>query len=553
MTPWKNSLYFGDNLNILRDHIADKSVDLVYLDPPFNSNANYNVLFKESSGKGSSAQITAFDDTWHWSKEVELSFMATVQNGGRLSDLLQAFLSFLGRNDTMAYLVMMAPRLQELHRVLKPTGSIYLHCDPTASHYLKLMLDSIFGIENFRNEIVWKRKAGRGETNNAAIRFGVSHDVIFFYARSEETRFLRQYRPNNPKYIEEKFTNVDPDGRKYHLDNLTSPSDRPNLKYEYKGYAPPEKGWAVSLERMKEMDAAGRLYFPNEQSKRIRRKRYLDELQGETVDTLWDDIPPINSQAQERMGYPTQKPEALLERILKASSSEGDVVLDPFCGCGTSIAVAEKLNRHWIGVDITHLAITLIRHRLKDGHGADLKPYEVIGDPKDTASAKALAEMSTDNGRYQFEWWALGLVDARPAQDKRKGADKGVDGHIYFFDDTSGKAKKAVVQVKSGHVNRGMIATLNSDRQREKAEIGIFVTLEPTTKPMREEALTAGFYEPEYFPGMKVPRIQIFSIDELLGGARPQLPVASHLQMATFKKAGKVEKPVHQKQTKMFD
>ncbi len=299
-----------------------------------------------------------------------------------MSDVMQAFRRFLGTNDLLAYLTMMGPRLVELHRVLKPTGSLYLHCDQTASHYLKLLLDAIFGPNNFRNEIVWKRKAGRGETNSAAIRFGVTADTLLFYSRSQATRFNRQYRESNPEYIESKFTHFTPDGRRYRLDNITSPSYRPNLTYEYKGYAPPAKGWAVSRERMEQMEAEGRLYLPDDKSKRIQRKRFLDELAGETVDTLWDDIPPINSQAQERLGYPTQKPEALLERVIMASTDEGATVLDPFCGCGTAVAVAQRLNRKWIGIDITHLAIGLIKSRFRDAFGDEVaKTYKVTGEP----------------------------------------------------------------------------------------------------------------------------------------------------------------------------
>lgn len=315
-----NVLYYGDNLDVLRRHIDDESVDLIYLDPPFNSNQDYNILFGRKEGTDSAAQIQAFEDTWRWDQAAAEAYVDAVESGGRVSQAMQAFRTFLGESDMLAYLAMMAPRLIELRRILKPTGSIYLHCDPTASHYLKMLMDAVFGPQSFRNEIIWKRKAGRGETTNAAIRFGVSHDSLLFYARSDDAPFARQYRPNNPEYIRNKFTHGDKDGRRYQRDNLTSPSYRPNLIYEYKGYQPPEKGWAVSLERMKEMDAGGRLYFPKDKTKRIRRKRFLDELEGETVDTLWDDIPPINSQAAERLGYPTQKPSALLERIILAST-----------------------------------------------------------------------------------------------------------------------------------------------------------------------------------------------------------------------------------------
>jgi len=276
---------------------------------------------------------------------------------------------------------------------------------------------------------------------------------------------------------------------------------------------------------------------------RPRLKKYLDETPGVVAQNIWVDIPPINAMAAERLGFPTQKPEALLERIIQASSNEGDVVLDPFCGCGTTIAVAERLHRRWMGIDITHLAITLMKNRLEDAFGAELSPYEVIGEPQDLQSARALSKQD-DEGRYQFEWWALGLVEARPAQDKKKGADKGVDGEIVFFDDDSGKAKKIIVQVKSGHVTRSQIATLKSDMEREKAQIAAFITLEEPTGPMKKEAATAGFYDP---PGLlpAVARVQILTIEELLGGGKLDYP---RIDVATFKKAPRRRKAKQTKQ-----
>jgi site-specific DNA-methyltransferase (adenine-specific) len=287
------------------------------------------------------------------------------------------------------------------------------------------------------------------------------------------------------------------------------------------------------LEKLDLLDAHGLIYWPKslrDAPSFPRFKRYLGE--GAPVQDVISEIPPINSQAQERLGYPTQKPEALLERILLASSNEGDLVLDPFCGCGTAIAVAEKLGRRWIGIDITHLAIALMRNRLQTAFGPTLSPYEVIGDPKDLESATALAIQD----RYQFEWWALGLVDAWPAQDKKKGADSGIDGYISFFDDNSGKAKRIIVQVKSGHVGATQIRDLKGTLEREKAAIGVLVTLEEPTKPMKTEAVSAGFYDSEHFKG-EYPRVQILTIRELLDGAKVRFP---HMGMgATFKAAPK--------------
>ena len=535
VSSWKNKLYFGDNLDILREHVTSESVDLIYLDPPFNSKATYNVLFQEKSGERSAAQITAFEDTWHWGMESEYAYREVVKEGARkLADLIQAFRLFLGQNDMMAYLTMMAQRLSELHRVLKPSGSIYLHCDPTSSHYLKLLMDAVFGLKNYRNEIIWKRRYGTFSTVHTSNKFGSCTDSLLFYVRSEEALFHPQYSFNDKnyrEYVERTFKHTDEKGRRYRIADLANPAPRPNLIYEYKGYKPPKNGWAISREKMEQWDKEGRLYFPKSPDGRIQRKRFFDELKGKPVQSLWDDIEMISSQSAERLGYPTQKPETLLERIIHSSSKEGDLVLDPFCGCGTSIAVAERLKRRWIGIDITHLAISLMRHRLRDTLGPELSPYEVIGDPKDLSSARALAE----ENRYQFEWWALGLVDARPAQDKRKGADRGVDGYINFFDDNSGKAKTIIVQVKSGGVTRSYIATLKGDREREKAPIGILITLEEPTKPMLEEAATAGYYEPEHFPGYQYPRIQILTIRELLDGKEAQYPRMA--PPATFKRA----------------
>jgi site-specific DNA-methyltransferase (adenine-specific) len=529
----ENKLYYGDNLDVLRRWVKDESVDLVYLDPPFNSRQDYNVLFAEKDGTRSASQIMAFEDTWEWNQESARTYEQVVESGGPVAQVMIAFHTFLGSSDMMAYLAMMAPRLIELRRVLKPTGSIYLHCDPTASHYLKLLMDAVFEPFNFRNDIIWKRKAGRGETNNAAIRFGVTCDSILFYAQSRKTGLRRQYRESNAKYIETKFTHVDAAGRRYRLDNLTSPSYRKNLIYEYKGYKPPEKGWAVSPERMAEMEAEGRLYFPENKTHRIQRKRFLDELEGETVDSLWDDIPPINSQAQERLGYPTQKPEALLERIIDASSGEDQVVLDPFCGCGTAIAVAQKLKRRWIGIDITHLAVNLIKTRLRDHFGDTVRnTYDVIGEPVSLSDAAELAKQDP----FQFQSWALGLVGARVATSAKKGADRGIDGRLYFHDDRSGASKQVVFSVKAGeNVSVAMIRDLRGVLDREKAEIGVLITMEAATKPMLKEAADAGFYKSPHLEE-KFPRIQILTVEQLLGGEQMKYP---RWVDATFKKAPK--------------
>jgi site-specific DNA-methyltransferase (adenine-specific) len=550
-SEWKNKLYFGDNLHILREYVPDESVDLIYLDPPFNSKAPHNVLFGEKNGTESQAQITAFEDTWHWGPEAEKTYHEIVTEGPkRLADLVQALRSFLGQNDMMAYLVMMAARLAELHRVIKPTGSIYLHCDPTASHYLKLLMDSVFDPRNFRNEIIWKRSSA----HSRAKRWGPVHDVLLFYSASDSFSWNRTFTAYDDSYLHSKYRHRDENGRRYRLSDLTGPGTRTgesgstwreiNPTSIGRHWEPPPdralpewfefpKGWSdlAVRKRLDILYEQNLIRFPSKSGGRPEFKRYLKDDSGNPIQDVITDIDPINSMAQERLGYPTQKPETLLERIINASSNEGDLILDPFCGCGTTINVAERLNRRWIGIDITHLAIALMRHRLNDTFGTELSEYEVIGDPKDLASAKALAE----HDRYQFEWWALSLVDGRPAQDKKKGSDSGIDGYINFFDDGSGKAKKIIIQVKSGHITTSQIRDLKAVVARENAVIGAFITLQEPTKPMLKEALEAGYYAPEHLAKKHTaPKIQILTIEDLLSGAELKYP---RMLVSTFRRA----------------
>lgn len=526
-----NKLYYGDNLQVLRDYVRDESVDLIYLDPPFNSRQDYNVLFAEKDGTRSSSQITAFEDTWEWNLDAERACREIIESGGRVAEAMMAFRTFLGNSDMMAYLAMMAPRLIELHRVLKPTGSLYLHCDPTASHYLKMLMDAIFSPQQFRNEIIWKRTSSH---SNATRRYGDENDTILYYSKTEAPVFNRCFVPHSDEYKKSHYSAVDEKGRRYTTRDMRNPGVRPNLMYEYKGYKPHPNGWTCSKERMEQLDAEGRLYFPSSKDGRIRLKIYLDESPGTPVGNMWDDIPPINSQAQERLGYPTQKPEALLERIITASSNEGDVVLDPFCGCGTAVAVAHSLKRKWIGIDITHLAVSLIKKRLIDKFGESVRnSFDVYGEPTDISGARKLAE----DDKFQFEAWALAMVGARHAGDVRHGADRGVDGRIYFHDDKSGKSKQIVLSVKGGHVNAAQVRDLRGVLEREKAEIGVFITLEPATKPMLKEAVEAGFYKSPAYEKL-FPRLQILSIEELLNETSIQYP---RLLETTFKRAAKAK------------
>jgi site-specific DNA-methyltransferase (adenine-specific) len=527
-----NKLLFGDNLQWLRDAkiFPDASVDLVYLDPPFNSNADYNVLFREASGEASQAQFHAFTDTWNWADAAQ-TYAEFVDNcpNTAVVEMMEALHGFLKNSPMMAYLAMMAPRLVELHRVLKPTGSLYLHCDPTASHYLRMLLDGVFGPETFNNEIIWKRTSAH---SNATEKFAAVHDVILFYSKGTESAWNRLYVPYDTEYVEEHFVHKDPDGRLFRRVDLVNPAYRPNLVYEYKGYKPHPNGWKVTKEKMEQLDREGRLFFPAKGTAgRIRRKLYFDESLGAPVSDVWTDISPIHASAAERLGYPTQKPQELLERILEASSNKGDIVLDPFCGCGTTIHAAQKLGRQWIGIDVTYLAINLIKRRLKDAFKGELA-FEEKGQPTDFGGAKQLFK----NNPWQFQQWALSLIDARPrTEGDGKGADRGVDGMLYFYE-SKDKREKILVQIKGGGVQRNDVSTLLGDVNNQKFAAGILITLEKPTKPMREEAADAGRYESKLWHKKDYPKLQILTIEGLLDGSER---VDSPPQENPFAKAGR--------------
>jgi len=443
--PARNVLFYGDNLDVLRRHVPDESIDLVYLDPPFNSNANYNVLFGHVDGSQAAAQIKAFDDTWRWDQSAAESFQETVMAGGRVASALAAFQTLLGPSNMLAYLSMMAPRLIELRRVLKPTGSLYLHCDPTASHYLKLLLDAVFGPENFRSEIVWRRYGAHNDSKG----YGRVHDTILFYSRGKTPYFEKQHQPYEAEYVAQRFRFADPDGRKWSEQNLASPNPRPNLTYPFTAkngvtYEPPANGWKYTPEKLRELDDEDRLHYPAKTGGRLRLKNYIDEMPGVPIQDMWTDIGSIGGTSPERLGYPTQKPLALLERIITSSCPQDGVVLDPFCGCGTTIAAAQEAGRAWMGIDVTYLAVSLIKSRLTAKGVSD---YKVLGEPTTSDDA---AQLAADDP-YQFQWWALGLIGARPAEGK-KGADHGIDGRLFFFDEGTSKPKQAIVSVKAGKV-----------------------------------------------------------------------------------------------------
>ena len=452
-----NALYYGDNLPILREHIPDESVDLVYLDPPFNSNASYNVLFKEAKGEESPAQIKAFTDTWQWTLETERTFEQEIiynpQAPSAVKDMITALRQFVGQNPMMAYLVMMRPRLVELHRALKPTGSLYLHCDPTASHYLKIVLDTVFGKDRFRNEIVWRRTGSHNQNR----RYGPIHDTIFFYTKSNKYSFNTLYRAATKGHVDSYFKKQDNKGR-YWTNALTGAGTRNGKSGEpWRGYDPSLRGrhWAVPGElirslaiseensvqdRLEALFQKGYIDLPSTSSNAMPTfRQYLTDSPSIPLQDIWayqpytrgalfgtdaaidEDIRWMPRQGTpERLGYATQKPEGLLERIIEASSNEGDVVLDPFCGCGTAVAAGQKLNRQWIGIDITHLAVALMKNRLKTMFNLDPgQDYEVVGEPEDAGSARALWEQDP----YQFQFWAVSLLEAQPQSEQRRGPD----------------------------------------------------------------------------------------------------------------------------------
>lgn len=457
----RNVLYYGDNLDVMRRYLPDASVDLIYLDPPFNSNATYNVLFAEQDGSRASAQIKAFGDTWRWDEAAARAYQETVETGGEIARALQAFRTLIGESNMLAYLSMMAPRLLELHRVLKSTGSIYLHCDPTASHYLKLLMDSVFEPRHFLNEIIWYYK-GAGVSPR---RWGRRHDTLLWYSKSDDFYF-------DPDPVRDEYADTTKERFSHYIGNVRG----------------------------------GRDFGPQSLHP-----------EGKHPDDVWL-IKIVAPSARARLGYPTQKPEELLERVILSSSREGDVVLDPFCGCGTTITVAQRHQRRWIGIDITHLATGLIKNRLLDAFGpAVTSTYSVVGEPTTVDDAAQLAEEDP----FQFQAWALGLVGARTADSNKKGADKGIDGRLYFHDDPGGKTKQIIFSVKAGKLHAPYVRDLRGVIDREDANMGVLLSFDEPTQPMRTEAASAGFYES---PWGKHPRLQLLTIEDLLTGKTVDYP-----------------------------
>lgn len=566
----ENQLFYGDNLDILREFIPAESVDLIYLDPPFNTQRDFNVFFEDDSGLESYAQVQAFTDTWQWNTAAEEMYRQLILRGDTLGSMIEALYPALKRAPMMAYLVMMTPRLIELHRVLKPTGSLYLHCDPTASHYLKILLDMLFGADCFQNEIIWRRTGSHGKVR----RYAPLHDVILFY-----TKHPTRYTWNNPKtpymqgHIKEHFIQDEKGYKTNYFGNVLTGSGVRNGESgkPWRGFDPTAKGrhWAVPRRLVEDSGEDMSALSPHQKLERLYElgyirikageawpvyEHYINPSDGIPMSDLWayqpytqntvfgtdkgidEDVRWLHPRDQERLGYPTQKPLSLLRRIIQASSRPGDVVLDPFCGCGTTIDAAQELGRTWIGIDITHLAILHIRNRLQR-HGEKVT-YQIHGIPKDAAGAEALAKQDP----YEFQWWALSLVNAYPvggssSQDERKikkgkkGADQGVDGVISFLDATSARTKRVIVQVKSGEVSSATVRDLVGTVDREKAAIGILISLKPIKKTMFTEAASAGKYDAGLH--RTFDKIQLYTIEELLTGAkRPDVP----MYQTTFKK-----------------
>lgn len=520
---WHNLLYYGDNLEVIRESIPSSSVDLVYLDPPFNSNRNYNVIFGEhhEDAGGSAAQIQAFGDTWTWTPVTEEQYAAAVSGAvpAKVADALVAMRELLGENDAMAYLVNMAPRLVQLHRVLKSTGSIYLHCDPTMSHYLKVLLDAIFGAVNFRNEIIWKRTGAHG----SAKRYAPVHDVILHYAvNASQATWNALYHPYEQSYLDDKYRYSDEQGV-YRLITLFPTGVRHGETGKpWRGIDPTAKNchWRYPPSRLDELDAQGMIYWGKKGEGLPQLKRYLDPEQGVNIQDVWTDIAPINSQAAERLGYPTQKPLALLERIIKASSNKDDIVLDPFCGCGTTIDAAQRLGRRWIGIDITFIAVDLIEKRLRHTFGAGIsETYSVHGIPRDIEGAAALFNESP----FDFERWAVSLSGAQP--NEKQVADKGRDGVARFFTDNKGGIGRLLVSVKGGKtVTPAFVQELSGAMLQHKAQMGVLVTMAKPTKGVLEAINHGGTYT---WPvnNATFPRLQVITVEQLLQGARPKTPL----------------------------
>lgn len=495
-----STLFFGDNLTVLRERIPDACVDLIYLDPPFNSNADYNVLFADESGQAAPSQMLAYEDTWHWGDDSERALHELLSNSSpchEAGDLLESLVQALGTNQMTAYLAMMAIRLCEMKRVLKPTGSIYLHCDPTASHYLKVIMDAVFGRAQYRNEIIWHYRAGA--LTSAKQIFPRKHDTLLFYTRGDTWTF---HLPRAAEVSEQMLSRwgkyLEDDGR--------------TILYGSIKHEPAEE----ARSRARIQQRTGRSPMDDDVAFEIKPSR---------IRSVWTDIPEVrnHSRYKEWRGFETQKPLALLRRIIETSSNKGDVILDPFCGCGTAVAAAQELERRWIGIDVTHLAIGMIESRLAE---VGITPH-VVGVPEDLPSAQDLARRDP----LQFESWAVSRLDGfRPNQIQT--GDGGIDGEMRFEKPNGpgeriSESGKAIAQVKAGHWTlndlRALIGTMLNPRTR--ADLGVFIVLEPP-RP-RSRALSIAAQAGLTRVGDRdYPRVQIWPISEYFEQRFPELPIA---------------------------
>jgi len=526
----QNRIYYGDNLDVLRRYIKDETVDLCYIDPPFNSKRNYNQIYN-NIGKEDAAQAQAFIDTWTWDDNANIG-LAEIQsnyNGvftEQSIDLITGLEKVLKKGALLAYLVSMTLRIAEIHRVLKPTGSFYFHCDPTASHYLKLVIDAIFCSRggDFQNEIIWERTNAHNMKTKAYVR---SNDTIFFYTKSSGFLFNTQFTDYGEQQL--KRFKADEKGRLYKAENLTFSNANPNRQFEWRGSKPPpHRSWGASLEQLEKWYEEGRILLKKDGTPRLDGlKIYLDDTQGKPVTSNWTDINRIGNTASERLGYPTQKPEALLERIIKASSNEGDIVLDAYCGCGTTVAVAQKLKRQWIGIDITYQSISLILKRLEEQDAGVLENLVISGVPKDFEAALALAKRKDDRTRKEFEKWVvLTYSRNRAIINEKKGGDGGIDGIVYVVDKNEQgdiENKKALFSVKSNEkLTPAVVRELFGTVEREKAACGILLTLHPMPNLVKN-CKQYGNYQ-NNFTGNLYPKIQVVCVQEILDGKFMDLP-----------------------------
>lgn len=532
------TLVRGDNLEEMR-RFPDECIDLIATDPPFNSNRNYFVPYRDEHGQEPDTLIRAFTDTWTWGEAAEDAYNhLLVEAGGQIGDTIQGLRQFLNETPMMAYLVMMAIRIVEMHRILKPTGNLYLHCDPSASHYLKIILDAIFSASHFRNEIVWQRTSSHNDGN----RFGRVHDIILFYSKNPQPLWNPVYTAHDPEYLERAYRHEDEKGR-YRVDNLTASGVRqgesgqvwrdvdptavgnhwraPRREAWPEGVEPPENYESLSVhEKLDVLDANGLIYWPP-RGRVPGFRRYLSTSRGRRVTDVVTDINPLASNSRERTGYPTQKPTELYKRFITASSNESDLVLDPFCGCGTTLVSAEELNRRWIGIDLTYLSIGAVRQQFERLFPQHRERVTVVGTPENEEQALELAR----HNPHAFEEWCITHVLKFRSNDRR-GADGGIDGTTRFpLGRIQGRQAhgRAVAQVKGGNYTLGHIRDFRTAMQNVEADLGVFVVTRPPTQGMLTEASRAGTYtHPSY--DLSVPVLQIYEIQEYFRGILPKLP-----------------------------